>query len=805
MSIGPYKKKRSLDQSGEPKGKTERKKKERLTFVVQRHAARKLHYDLRLEMEGVLKSWAIPKGPSLDPDVKRLAIHVEDHPLEYGEFEGTIPKGNYGAGKVAIWDKGFYTSSDSAKRSLTEQLHRGELKIVLHGERLRGEFVLVKLKDDSDKDQWLLIKKKDDFSQEGHNAEDETLDDKQQALILSGKKLKMPHHIAPMLATTVKDPFDHKDWIFEIKWDGYRAVAEITSKGALLYSRNFHSFNDRFPTLVKQLGMFKTQLILDGEIVALKEDGKADFQLLQQYLKSGEGEDALRYFVFDLLYCEGRDIRDLPLVERKVLLKEIMENQTASQVTYSDHIEERGIAFFEEVKKEKMEGIIAKHKQSAYLSKRSKDWVKIKSRLTEEVVVGGFTAPKKGRNKFGSLLLGIYKNNKLTFVGHVGGGFDEKLLEEIFDRLQPLITAKCPFSKVPRTNAPATWVKPELVCELEFQEWTKDNIMRQPIFKRLRGDKDPHEVRKQEPIKKSELLKKQDGSNKNSFISNREKIYWPKEKYTKGDLLDYYESISSYLLPYLKGRPQVLHRFPDGIKGKDFYQKEAPEFTPEWMQTASIEHTDRVIKYLMIENLNSLLYVVNLGCIELHPFNSRTSKIDYPDYLVLDLDPEAIAFKYVVETAKVLHEILESIGLPHYCKTSGKRGLHLFVPLGAKYTFDQAGDFAQLLARLGHKELPSITSLTRDPKKRQNRVYIDYLQNSRTKTIVAPFSVRPASKATVSTPLEWEEVKKGLDPAQFTMLNVLDRLKNVEDPLKPMLEQEIDLSSAIEIIEKSLS
>jgi bifunctional non-homologous end joining protein LigD len=764
MSLRRYRERRDLEKSPEPSGKQAKGKKRALKFVVQRHAARHLHYDLRLEMEGVLKSWAIPKGPSLDPSVKRLAVHVEDHPLDYATFSGIIPKGHYGAGTVEIWDHGTYTAAPSSNMPLADQLNKGEIKFVLEGEKLKGEFVLVRLK--KEEDQWLLIKKRDPFAQPGHGAEAQG---------------EMPHHVSPMLATLTDKAFDSKEWIFEIKWDGYRALSEISHGKAEIYSRNFHSFSTQFPTLVKELRTFKQELLLDGEIVILNKEGKPDFQLLQNYLKSGKGGDSLRYFVFDLLYLNGKDLRETPLIERKARLKEVMSSHPLTHVLYNDHMAERGCEFFAEVKKQGMEGVIAKHCLSHYASKRSRQWLKIKVKERTEAIICGFTEPTGSRKKFGALLLGMYVDGQLVFIGHAGGGLSDKSLEEIHQRLQKLVTSKSPFKEPPVTNTRATWVKPTLVCEVEFQEWTDGGIMRQPIFKGLRMDKKSRKSR--------------------SFISNPGKVYWPKEGYTKGDLLDYYDRIAPHILPYLKKRPLVLHRFPDGIEGKEFYQKEAPDSTPDWMQTVDVEHTEKTIHYLTVKDKRSLLYVVNLGCIEIHPFNSQVSKIDNPDYLVLDLDPEGISFHHVVEVAQVLHKLLDEIGLPNYCKTSGKRGLHLLIPLGKKYTSEQAEMFAKVLAKAAHAELPETTSLIRDPKKREGKVYIDYLQNSRTKTIVSAYSVRPVPGAFVSAPLEWSEVSGSLDPSRFTMNNIIERIKEIGDPMLPLLKEKIDMAKALSKLE----
>ncbi|GAB4231037.1 MAG: DNA ligase D [Chlamydiales bacterium] len=783
MNLGPYRQKRHLKKIQEPSGKSRQvhRTESLRRFVVQEHAARRLHYDLRLEIDGVLKSWAVPKGPSMNPEDKRLAVQVEDHPLEYATFEGKIPRGEYGAGDVRIWDNGTYVPLKVSDH---------EILFTLHGNILKGDFALIKLKDTK---HWLLIKKKDAeadyaFRLEGREGMRE---------ITMGKRSNMPHRIVPMLATLIEEPFDHEEWVFEIKWDGYRAIAEVAKDHTLLYSRNFHSFNTRFPTIIQELNTLQQEMVIDGELVVLDNTGRGDFQLLQQYLSSGADEQHLKYYVFDLLYHEGRDLRELPLIQRKNLLREVLEAGSYRHLRYLDHIEAQGTAFFQAVKKEGIEGMIAKHKESHYDSKRSDEWLKIKIKLTEEAIIGGYTASRRSQT-FGSLLLGMYRENEFVFIGHVGTGFNERDMKELFQKMNQRKIQECPFKEPPKTNTPATWIKPELVCQIEFQNWTQEGKLRQPVYKGLREDKDPQEVFREESLQNVHFTKNR------TFLSNRDKIFWPKERYSKGDLLDYYERMAPYILPYLKDRPQVLHRFPDGIEGKSFYQKEAPEFVPDWMPTMSIEHSDKTVRYLLIQDFESLLYVVNLGCIELHPFLSTTESPEYPDYCVLDLDPQEITFKQVIKVSQILHEILDDIGVPHAAKTSGKKGMHIYIPLGKAYTYSQSEQFAELIARVVHASTPDLTSLERDPKKRRKKVYLDYLQNSWSKTVVAPYSVRPVPNALVSMPLTQDELENGsFKPSDFHIHNTLERLQNLgDDPFLSMTKMKADLIRAIERLEK---
>jgi bifunctional non-homologous end joining protein LigD len=523
MGLRDYKSKRKFGKTPEPKPGL-RFKGEHLIFVIHKHAARSLHYDLRLELEGVLKSWAVPKGPSLNPSLKRLAVMVEDHPFDYKDFEGIIPEGNYGAGSVIIWDRGFYRHPSAMDRKESEKLlldglRKGNMKFVLKGEKLHGEFALVKT--GRDEKSWLLLKKKDryaikeDVLNENRSVvSDKTLEEVSEANpeksfrqkkinqirlreAMESEDLKdapfkpMPHNIKPMLATLVKKPFDDSDWVFEVKWDGYRAIAEIGDEGVLLYSRNLISLNQKFFPIVESLRKFRFEAVLDGEIVVVDDQGRPDFQMLQNYRKSGRGH--LLYYVFDLLYFRGHDLTNLSLLRRKELLKKILPSDP--KIKFSSHVSKEGVLFFNVVKEKGLEGIIAKHFQSAYrMGRRSRQWLKVKTQLTQEGVIAGFTEPRGGRKYFGSLVLGAYDGDELIYIGHSGGGFEAKNLKVIRERLDLLIRKECPFKVEPKTDTPITWVKPKLVCEVIFHGWTDEGIMRQPVFLRLREDKSAREV-----------------------------------------------------------------------------------------------------------------------------------------------------------------------------------------------------------------------------------------------------------------------------------------------------------------------
>jgi bifunctional non-homologous end joining protein LigD len=835
VTLQKYREKRRFSATPEPRGKQVRPEG-RLRFVVQKHDASRLHYDFRLELDGVMKSWAVPKGPSLNPDDKRLAVMVEDHPLDYRTFEGRIPAGNYGAGTVIVWDEGTYHSADeetarAEQEALRDGLERGHLSFVLEGSKLKGGFSLLKLRRGK-QNEWLLIKKRDEFASDQDVLQEERS-------VRSGRDLrevgespkatwgkkgetstnhrtkkspangsaKSTHFIKPMLATLVDEPFDREDWLFEIKWDGYRAIAEVDHAQVKLYSRNGISFAERFEPVFKALAKLKHKAVIDGEIVVVDEQGRSRFQLLQNYQKTGKGN--LRYFVFDLLELDGKNLRKLPLSERRAKLRKLLGKGTGV-VQFSEDIETHGKAFFEVATVKGLEGIVAKKASSTYKDgHRGPEWLKIKAHGRQEAVIGGFTEPRGSRKDLGALVLGVYDGDELVYIGHGGGGIGVKGLADLRERLEALEQKSCPFRDKPKTNAPVHWVTPKLVCEVSFQEWTDDGRMRVPIYLGLREDKDPKMVRRE--IEHSAQAEERNadksetaapGSKRKAAeepaLTHLDKIYWPKEGFTKGDMVAYYREMAPIMMPYLRDRPESLNRHPNGITGKNFFQKDvSKQPPPHWVETATISGGTGDLQYIVCQDEGTLLYLANLGCIEINPWNSRVGHLDNPDYLILDLDPEDIEFAEVVKAAQAVHKVLEKADIPCCCKTSGKRGLHIFVPLGARYDYDAARSFAQILATLVHNQLPETTSLLRSPSQRQHRVYLDYLQNSRGQTLAAPYSIRPAPGATVSAPLAWNEVRKGLDPAKFTIKSMPRRVAKVGDLWTPVLGKGIDLESCL--------
>ncbi|MFL5328477.1 MAG: DNA ligase D [Gemmataceae bacterium] len=602
-----------------------------------------------------------------------------------------------------------------------------------------------------------------------------------------------------MLATLVRAPFDRAGWIFEPKWDGYRAIAEIQNGKIEVYSRKGNSFNEQFAPIVHNLRHLKHDTVLDGEVVVLDEAGRSRFQLLQQHQKTGQGR--LVYYVFDILHLDGRDLQMLPLIERKTILSRLLRR--IPEVIVSEHIEGRGEAFFRAAAAQGLEGIIAKNGQSPYRQGiRSADWLKIKTQRRQEAVIGGFTEPRGSRKNLGALLLGVYQGNDLKYIGHTGGGLNTKSLAHLRQRLDPLEQSTSPFAKRPKANAPVHWVKPQLVCEVTFQEWTDDGHMRHPIFIALREDKPSREVRHEVEHPVAEL------ANNDPPLTNLGKIYWPRDGYTKGDLINYYREIAPFILPYLNDRPQSQHRHPEGIDGDSFFQKDVSKRPPPaWVKTTVVPHKERAgsSHFIVCDDQRTLLYLANLGCIEINPWNSRVGLLDRPDYLVIDLDPEQIAFAKVVEAALAVRKVLDAARAECYCKTSGKTGLHVYVPLGAKYPEDLATRFAEVVANIVNRKLPATTSVVRMPARRQGRVYLDFLQNRHGQTLAAPYSVRPVDGAPVSAPLKWSEVRTGLDPAKFTIKNTPKRLEKIGDLWQPVLGPGIDLAHCIERLARVLA
>ncbi len=816
-----YRRKRSAQRTPEPFGAAPQAGAG--LFVVHKHWARQLHFDLRLEFGGVLHSWAVPKGPSLNPQDKRLAMEVEDHPLEYADFEGKIPEGNYGAGAVIVFDQGRFVSIGDPAEGLGE----GKLLFDLWGHKLRGRFTLFRTKGGA-KNAWLLMKKPDAFADpageliqqsifSGLTVEQLREGPDPAAGVLARLRLLEARQgevkaldVEIMLAETAAGPFSKRGWLFELKYDGFRMIAAREKRGPLLRYRRGQDVTERFPELAAALAALPYDgLVLDGELVVLDSEGKPSFERLQQRVQLTRRRDVARarvklpatLFVFDLLAHGGFDLRPLPLAERKVILRDLLP--AVGPLRYADPFEERGEEMFEEVSRLGFEGIVAKQADAPYRGGRSAAWLKIRADRSADFVIVGFTAPQGSRAGFGALHLGLYEKGELIYAGRAGSGFDDRLLDELGKKLQAIRRDTPPFSGEPPAGSDHVWVEPRLACEVRYKERTAGGLLRQPVFLRLREDKPVEECvapPAAEPAGEEFPPLAAAGDERKVAFSNLDKIFWPKEGYTKGDLIEYYRAVSPWLLPFLKDRPVVLTRYPDGITGKSFYQKDAPSFVPDWLRTETMwsEHAEREIRYFVCDDLESLLYVVNMGTIPLHLWSSRVESLQHPDWCILDLDPKEAPFADVVRIARALRALCEEIGLESFIKTSGSSGLHVLLPLGRECTYDQSRALAQLLASVVAAELPKIATLTRPIARRGDRVYIDYLQNGHGRLIVAPYSVRPLAGAPASAPLAWSEVNSKLEIGRYTIRTLPARLrKQKRDPWAGLLDHTPDLEAAL--------
>lgn len=900
MSLEKYAEKRDFSKTREPKAGRS-KDKNHLMFVIQKHDASRLHYDFRLEMGGVFKSWAVPKGPSTDPKVKRLAMMVEDHPFDYRNFEGIIPKGEYGGGTVIVWDEGTYEPIEEIKgkkaqeKHLLKQLETGSVKIKLHGEKLEGEFALVKTHGMGENG-WLLIKHNDKFAsakditkkdksilsnktiesmektsekvwQHGHEEDlekpkrsvkkkalnepveqlednvdtNDTEDFDVEALLKKAPKTKAPANTKPMKATLVDEPFDDPDWLYEVKWDGYRAIAVIDKKGAELISRNNLPFDKYYP-INKILKDWQINAVIDGEILVLNDKGISDFGALQNWRSEADGN--LVYYVFDILWYEGKNLMGLPLKQRQAILKAILPTND-DRIRQSKAFDTGGIEFFNAAERIGLEGIIAKKASSVYTSDlRSKEWLKIKVHRRQEVIIAGFTKNAGTSKSFSALVLALYDDKgKLQYAGKVGTGFSDKLQKEMMAQFKPLVTDKSPFEVEPDVDKPSrfrpqrlgakpTWLKPELVCEVAFAEVTGDGVFRQASFKGMRTDKKAKDVVLETPKDTTETVEKAEridndkhakaiipvkNTDRKTLLNPKDetqvrkicghdlkfthlsKIYWPDDGVTKRDMFNYYYQVADYILPYLKDRPMSLNRFPNGIHGPSFYQKDVKGKAPDWI-TKTFPYTNgegEHKEYLVGSDESYLLWMASLGCIEMNPWFSRVKSPDNPDYCVIDLDPDKNTFNQVIEAALEVKKVLDAVDVPSCCKTSGSTGMHIYIPLGAKYDYDQSQMFARLVVGIVHKQIPDYTSLERMVAKRNGKMYLDFLQNRPGATIAGPYSLRPKPGATVSMPLHWDEVKPGLTMKDFTIFNSIDRLKETGDLFKGVLAKGIDLEKTI--------
>jgi len=843
--LDPYRKKRDPARTPEPFGEGPAPAAAAPRFVVQKHWARNMHYDLRLELDGTLKSWAVPKGPSTRVEEKRLAVHVEDHPLEYGSFEGVIPAGNYGAGSVIVWDRGWFRSFKP--EDPLEQYERGKLELELFGFKLRGRWTLVRM--GKKEKEWLLLKKAD-----GAASEKEAIDRYPESVITgltveemrdvpgtlaalrdrvrslkAPKRDLSPRDVSLTLATLAEKPPAGPDWCFEIKYDGVRVLAGRNGDTVQLIGRSGEDITKRYPEIAEALGALpEPSFVLDGEIVAEDESGRPSFQRLQARMGLNKPRDIeaakarvpVRGIFFDCLGLEGHDLRKLSLAERKELLARVAP--PLGTVQRCDHVLGHGQAFFEAASELGLEGIVAKRLLSPYPGRRSPDWIKVKCDRRQEFVIGGYTEPQGSRAGFGALHVGVYEGPDLVYVTKVGTGFDAKTIEAIGKKMAPLARPTSPFSRGTPTGRGHHWVEPRLVCEVRFAEWTRDGGLRHPAFLGMRADKKPEEVRREEtarpegtpaplPEPAAPSAPRAPASPRASAshevrVTNPKKVFWPDEGYTKGDLVGYYETMAPLLLPYLQDRPVVLTRYPDGITGKSFFQKDAPVYVPDWVRTHTIAHEDvkRDVRYFVIDDAPSLKYVANLGTIPIHVWSACVSALENPDWMVLDLDPKEAPFTHVVQVARALKTILDDLDLPSFIKTSGATGLHVLVPMGRRYSHEESRTFARLLAVMTVEAVPEISTVTRSLAGRKGKVYVDFGQNGRGNTIVSPYAVRPLKGAPASCPLRWDEVTARLDPARFTIRTIPKRFEEMPDPVAGVLGEGVDMAKALAAIAKKM-
>jgi len=798
--LSEYNRKRDFQITAEPAGSaaTGKRKASALSFVIQKHDARNLHYDFRLELDGVLLSWAVPKGPSLDPSQKRLAVHVEDHPLSYGSFEGSIPAGQYGAGDVIVWDRGVWQPHDDPRKAYAA----GKLKFTLLGEKLAGDWALVRthLKGSGDKQQWLLIKEKDP---QARPAADYDIVKAQPDSVLSEasigapkpkakakakpKKVNttLPEQLAPQLATLV-DRAPEGNWQYEIKFDGYRMLARIRDGEVRLFTRNGHDWTERLPRQAKALQALKlNDSWLDGEVVSLNGDGLPDFQALQNAFDIGRSLDIV-YYLFDAPYLDGNDQRQAPVEQRRAVLKTALSGSRSKLLRFSEAFTANQRDIFESACDLALEGVIGKRLGSPYVSSRNTDWVKLKCRLRQEFVIIGYTRPKGSRSGFGALLLAVNDDTGLVYAGRVGTGFDQAALKHIYAQLTPLERKVSPLVK-PLTSAQARgvhWVEPQLVGEVQFAEWTREGVVRQAAFVGLRTDKPAAQIIHEQPRAAKSLKAPKTAKTSGVNITHPERVIDRQSGTQKQQLAQFYASISEWLLPFLRHRPVSLLRAPEGVEGEQFFQKHS-----EHLAIPNIKHLDPALdpahaRLMEIDNARALLGAVQMGTIELHTWGATADKIETPDLFVLDLDPDpALPWKSMLEAAQLTLSVLDELGLETFVKTSGGKGLHLIVPLARRDGWDTVKAFAKAIAQFMTAQLPERFTATSGPKNRVGKIFIDYLRNARGASTVSAYSVRARPGLPVSVPVSRKELEGLRGAQQWTVANLHQRLESLNaDP-----------------------
>jgi bifunctional non-homologous end joining protein LigD len=855
MGLWQYRKKRNFKETPEPRGRA-KPSSARWQFVIQKHAASRLHYDFRLELDGTLKSWAVPKGPSLDPSDKRLAVHVEDHPLDYADFEGVIPPKQYGAGTVLLWDRGTWSSIGDPRSGY----RRGRLKFRLFGRKLQGAWNLVRMGSckESGKENWLLIKEDDEEARRGEDGEVTRLTESVAsgrsmeqiaagrhriwhsnraegvsapalspkpvglAKVPQGRKAAMVEWSPPQLATLVAKAPEGNDWVHELKYDGYRILCSIRDGRAKLFTRNGHDWTSKLRRIAQAVeDLPVTQAWLDGELVAVEPDGTISFQVLQNAFDA-KSETNLVYYLFDLLYLDGYDVRSVPLIERKRLLASLLESMGPSPlIRYSDHIEGKGEVVFVEACRRGMEGLVSKKAAASYLAGRNRNWVKVKCGRRQEFVIGGFTEPSRSRVAFGALLLGVYnEQGGLQFVGRTGTGFSERSLKQLYRRLTALELTTSPFVNSPTGSESrgVHWVKPELVAEVAFAQWTGEGLLRQASFQGLREDKPAREIVMEQPERKHEQddrerraatarrrswagiraarrSKPSSGGRKTGTnptvvagvtLSHPDRVLYPEQGLTKIGLAQYYEQVADWILPHLEDRPLTLVRCPEGRAADCFYQKHAKETVSDVIGRVEIQENRKTAVYMTADSLAAVIGLVQMGVLELHTWGATRDLLDRPDRLIIDLDPDpALPWKSVVEAAQLVRSLLNELGLECFLKTTGGKGLHVAMPLQRVHTWDEVKSFSRALAEHLVRLIPDRFVANMSKRKRKGKIYLDFLRNAKVATAIAAYSTRAKPGAPVSVPLTWDELSVDLRSDHFTVANVLDRLKRLRrDPWK---------------------
>ncbi|WP_354677445.1 DNA ligase D [Cupriavidus plantarum] len=843
--LGKYQTMRDFGATPEPSGRKAARARagKALSFVIQKHAARRLHYDFRLELDGTLKSWAVPKGPSYDPADKRMAVHVEDHPLDYADFEGVIPAGHYGAGTVIVWDRGVWIPLTDPEQGYRD----GKLKFELRGEKMQGHWTLVRMggKRQRDQDAWLLIKERDELARpasefdvteafpdsvlagtakavtqgksrksaeggkpaRGRQAAAVTLPD---AVARDAKKAALPLALAPQLATLVDAPPGYGEWQYEIKFDGYRLLARVDGDDVRLFTRNGNDWTSKLRSLaaeVRTLGL--PDGWLDGEIVVVDADGATDFQALQNAFETSR-VDAIQYYLFDLPYYAGHDLRAVPLAERRALLGQLMAANTAPRLRFSESHEVDPHDMLEAACRMKLEGVIGKRVDAPYVNTRANTWIKLKCQLRQEFVIGGFTDPKGSRSGLGSLLLGVHdEDGKLRYAGNVGTGFDTALLDSLRKQLDALVADEAPFADLPR-GVKGHWVKPKLVAEVAFGAWTKEGRVRHSVFRGLRTDKPAGAVSVEKPVTAAKTATKtptkatkavtEAATSKETtgkaaparrapprasqpklgkiVISHADRVIDKSTGLTKGDLVRYYASAAGLMLPFLKGRPIAMVRAPAGIDGQQFFQRHGDTLDIEGVRELDPDLWPGHPPLLEIASESAIVAVAQLNVVEFHTWNARAKAIDKPDRIVFDIDPgEGVEWPQIQEGAQLVKTLLDTLGLQSFLKTSGGKGLHVVVPIAAKAGWDEVRDFAQDVVRHMATTIPDRFVVKSGPRNRVGKIFIDYLRNGVGATTAAAFSARARPGLGVSIPVAWDELDGLTSSAQWTIANVADRLE----------------------------